>query len=267
MRQVKIQKKSKIDPPYSIVESAAVAERPSLDSLSYELYKVILPLFGPHILSALNHMLATDSLTPSLCCSIVCLIPKVGGVPTAFQLHPSTLLNTDCKLLTKMPVNRFLPVLPNFLTATQLCSVKGRTIFDGTAAALSTASFLHQHQLHGYLVSLDFFNAYDRVCLQWVDLVLEAMGFGPVLHHWVATLHGGATTTLMLHSLSPEVATTFSLRQGDPFALLLFIIQEEQFLCRLQSLLHGLHFAGLREASRAYMDDVSSLSSKLSDLP
>ena len=248
------------------VESAAAAKSPGLDGLSYELYKVMLPLVGPHLLSALNHMLATDSLTPSLRRGVVRLLPKVGGVPTASQLRPITLLNTDYKLLTKMLVNRFLPVLPNLLTATQLCSVKGRTIFDGAAAVLSAASFLHQHQLPGYLVSLDFFHAYDRVCLQWVDLVLEAMGFGAVLRRWVAALHRGATATFMLHSLSPEVAAIFSLRQGDPFALILFIIQEEPFLCRLQSLLHGLRFAGLREASLGYVDDVSGLSSKLSDL-
>ena len=99
-----------------------------------------------------------------------------------------------------MFVNRFLPVLPDILTSTQLCSVQGCSIFDGAATVLSAATFLHQHNLPGYLVSLDFFHAYDRVCLQWVDLVLEAMGFGPVLCRWVADLHRGATATFMLHS-------------------------------------------------------------------
>ena len=92
-----------------------------------------------------------------------------------------------------MFVNRFLPVIPDILTATQLCSVQGRSIFDGAAAVLFATSFVHQHQLPGFLVSLDFFHAYDRVCLQRMDLVLGAMGFGPVLCRWVAALPCDAT--------------------------------------------------------------------------
>ena len=248
------------------VEAAAASKSPGLDGLSYELYKVIFPLVGPPLLSALNHMLATGSLVPSMTKGVVRLLPKVKGIPTAAQLRPITLLNTDYKLLSKMLVNRFNPILPSILKTTQLCSVPGRTIFDGAAAVLSASTFLHQHQLPGYIVSLDFFHAYDRVCLTWVDLVLQAMGFGPTLRKWVTVLHKNATASFILHSLSPEVATTFSLRQGDPFALILFIIQEEPFLHRLQSLLNGLRFAGLREASLGYVDDVSVLSSKTSDL-
>jgi hypothetical protein len=76
----------------------------------------------------------------------------------ASQLRPITLLNTDYKLLTKMMVahfGRLLPVQPS-VKAMQLCSVWGRSIFDGPASILSAAEFLHSHQLPGYLFSLDF---------------------------------------------------------------------------------------------------------------
>ena len=46
----------------------------------------------------------------------------------ASQLRPITLLNTDYKLLTKMFVARLLPLLPSVLQATQLCSIRGRSI-------------------------------------------------------------------------------------------------------------------------------------------
>ncbi|MBM3939095.1 MAG: hypothetical protein FJ333_10665, partial [Sphingomonadales bacterium] len=132
--------------------------------------------------------------------------------------------------------------------------------------AVSAASFLHQHNMPGYLVSLDFYHAYDRVCMAWVDQVLEAMGFGRVLRGWVATLHRGASAVFMLHGLSREIEVIFSMRQGDPLAQILFVIQEEPFLLRLEASLHGLRYAGLREASLAYVDDVSVLSSKIEDL-
>jgi hypothetical protein len=39
----------------------------------------------------------------------------------------------------------------------------------------------------------DFYHAYDRVCLPYVDKVLEAAGFGLAFREVVATLHRGAT--------------------------------------------------------------------------
>jgi hypothetical protein len=133
-------------------------------------------------------------------------------------------LSVDYKILTKMLVARLLNVLPSVLHATQLCSVRGRSIFDGAAAVLSAAEYLHRRGVPGFLLSLDFFHAYDRVSIQWLDRVLEAMGFGAVLRHWVATLHRRASACFMLHTLSPDMAVEFSIRQGDPAASVFFVI-------------------------------------------
>ena len=85
------------------------------------------------------------------------------------------------------------------------------------------------------------------------------MGFGPVLRQWVSTLHRDTSACFMLHSLSPDLATIFSLRQGDPFAGILFTIHMEPFLVKLEELLRGLFVAHFREASLGYMEDVAGL--------
>jgi hypothetical protein len=139
------------------VAGAAASRAPGLDGLSCELYKKVLPIIGPQFLAALNDMLAADLLPASFCRGVVRLLPKVQGVPTAAQFCPITLLGADYKLLTKMFVDRQLPVLPDLLTVGQLCSVGGRSIFDGAAAILSAVESLHHHRRPGYVVSLDFF--------------------------------------------------------------------------------------------------------------
>ena len=245
-----------LDELAAAVNGAAASKSPGLDGLSYELYKTVLPLVGPSLLAAFNHMLARGELGPSLCAGVVRLLPKVAGVPTAAQLRPITLLNTDYKILTKMFVARLLPVLPDVLQATQLCSVRGRSIFNES---------LHQRRRPGFVLSLDLFHAYDRVSLSWVDTVLAALGFGPLFRRWIAVLHTGATATFMLHKLSPALAILFSIRQGDPLAMLLFVIQLEPLLHYLQGHLAGLRMAGLREASLGYVDDVAVLSDSDSD--
>jgi hypothetical protein len=87
------------------------------------------------------------------------------------------------------------------------------------AAILLAAEALRRGRWPGFLVSLDFFHAYDRVSLQWVDWVLRAMGFGRLFRRWVAALHWGARAAFMLHNLSPVLLILFSVRQGDPLAM------------------------------------------------
>ena len=248
------------------VEGAAPHKSPGLDGLSYELYKATFTEVGPPLLDAFNAMLAEGLLTASLRRGAVRLLPKVAGVPMASQLRPITLLTTDYKLLTKILVARLIPVLPSVLRSTQLCSVRGRSIFDGPASILSSAEYLHRHQKPGYLLSLDFFHAYDRVSLPWLDKVMEAMGFGIIFRGWVATLHRDVSAAFLLHNISPFILILFSIRQGDPLAALLFVIYLEPFLVRLEASLRGLQVAHFREASFGYMDDVTVLGSHLSDI-
>jgi hypothetical protein len=102
-----------------------------------------------------------------------------------------------------------------------------------------------------------------RVSMDWVDRVLEAMGFGLIFSGWMATLHRGASASFLLFNISSVLAILFSIRQGDPLAALLFIIYLEPFLVRLEAVLPGLRLANIREA---YMDNVQALGDDLQDI-
>jgi exonuclease III len=141
------------------VKGAAAARAPGLDGLPYEFYKTVLAIIGPQLLKVFNQMLQDGSLVASMRSGVVRLIPKVQGVPTAAQFRPITLLGADYKILTKMFVGRLMEVLPTLLQAGQLCSVRGRSIFDGAVSLLSAVEYLHQKQIPGYVISLDFFHA------------------------------------------------------------------------------------------------------------
>jgi hypothetical protein len=123
-----------------------------------------------------------------------------------------------------------------------------------------------RHNLPGFLLSLDFFHAYDRVSLDWLDQVIEAMGFGLIFRGWIKTLHRGASASFLLHKISPALAIFFSIRQGDPLGALLYIIYIKPFLVRLEAALSGLRVANICEASFGYMDDVEFLGDTLEDI-
>jgi hypothetical protein len=101
-------------------------------------------------------------------------------------------LNTDYKLLTKVSVARLMKDLPTILHKSQLCSVRDRNIMQGAISLWSTAKFIRQCKRRGFMMNLDFYHVYDRVCLPYVDRILEAMGFGLIFRGVVAILQSGA---------------------------------------------------------------------------
>ena len=238
---------------------AARGRSPGLNGLPYEFYVAVFPVIEVCLVEALNVMLEDGQLAASLWVGGVRLLPKVAGVPGAHQLRPITLLSCDYKLMTKVMVRRLINILPTVLTTSQLCSVKGRSIYDGITAILSVVEARQRQKRPGFLLNLDFFHAYDRVCMPYVDRVLEVMGFGDIFRGWVRTLHSGAEAVFLLSQLSRSVPITFSVRQGDPLAMLLYIIQLEPFLWTLHRALPGLDVAGIVELAFAYVDDVDIL--------
>ena len=102
----------------------------------------------------------------------------------------------------------------------------GRSIFDGCVALLLVVEACHRGHRPGFIFNLDFFHAFHKVCLFYLDSVLEAMGFGTTFRAGVATLHSRAIATFLMQTLSREIPVEFLVRQGDPLAALLFNIQE-----------------------------------------
>jgi hypothetical protein len=112
-----------------------------------------------------------------------------------------------------------------------------------------------------------FLHAYDRVCLDYVDKVLEIMNFGPGFRSAVATLHREATACFLLQRPSADIPVKFSIRQGDPLSLPLFVIQQEPFLWRLHNDLPGLTIGEEEVKEEGYVDDVDALGDNDSYFP
>ena len=120
-------------------------------------------------------------------------------------------------------------------------------------ALLSVVEACHRGHWPGFIFNLDFFHAFHKVCLFYLDSVLEAMGFGTTFRAAVATLHSRAIATFLMQTLSREIPVEFLVRQGDPLAALLFNIQLEPFLSVLHPLLPGLAMGDVQELVEAYM--------------
>ena len=187
------------------------------------------------------------------------MAPTVSGVPQVDELRPITLLNSDYKILTKLFVMRMLPILFFIIKSGQLCTVGRKNILFGVSNILSSLHFIKKNNLGACLISLDFFKAYDRVMISFLVLVMRKMNFSEKFCNWMKMLHVGAKTRFILQFLTKPVEVSFSIRQGDPLAMILYIIYIEPLLLYLEKVLVGIRVAGVPQCIEAYCDDVNVL--------
>ena len=91
-----------------------------------------------------------------------------------------------------------------------------------------------------FLVSYDMYKAYDRVMLSYLVKVMQAMDFPATFVDWVLMLHEGATTRFILKFLTDPIKVLFSIRQGDPLSMLLYIIYIDPLLMMIKKMTKSL---------------------------
>ena len=114
------------------------------------------------------------------------------------------------------------------------------------------------------MVSLDLFKVYDRVMVDFLILVMRKMNFSEKFCNWVKMLHVGAKTKLILEFLTKAIEVSFSIRQEDPLAMILYIIYIEPLLLFLEKNLVGIRVAGVPQCIEAYCDDINILINRMS---
>ena len=260
-----LENKIKIEELRNIVKSSDNNKSPGLDGLSYEFYKATLHLKESDLLEVLQCQLDRGRIVKSNTEGVTRLCPKVEGVPAVDELRPITLLNCDYKLLSKWLVLRVKPKLPLIIKSGQLCTVGKKNILFGVSNVLSSLFQVQREGRQACLISLDFFKAYDRVLLDFLAKVMHKMNFGSTFISWILMLHQGAKTRFLLGFITRAIQIMFSIRQGDPLAMILYIIYVEPLLINLEQSLSGLKLASVRQTLEAYCDDINILTDDMQD--
>ena len=120
--------------------------------------------------------------------------------------------------------------LPKVIKSGQLCTVEGKNILFGVNNVISSVLYANQKNVGACLLSLEFFKAYDRVYLKFLFTVMKKMGLGEKFIAWIEMLHADAKTCFLLANLTDPILLSFSIRQGDPLAMLLYIIYVKPLL-------------------------------------
>ena len=120
--------------------------------------------FGEHLLNSYNEAFVNGQLSVSQRRGVITLIPKEDScLIDLSNWRRITLLNVDCKILTKTIARRIEPVLPNIIHSDQSGFIKGRYIGQNVRLLCDIMEYPDTNKLPGILLFLDFKKPFDSI--------------------------------------------------------------------------------------------------------
>ena len=233
---------------FSVKGSSAPGE----DGLTGVFYQKFWHIVGPALTKEIHGFFVSSILSDGWNHTQLSLIPKVHKPVRMQDLRPISLCSVQYKIISKILCNRLKRFLPSLISETQGAFVAGRLISDNILIA---HEMVHGLRTNGRVdaefmaIKTDMSKAYDRVEWNFLEILMEKMGFDSKWIHWIMSCVSSVSYSVLLNGnahgfIKPERG----LRQGDPLSPFLFILCAEALVSRLNQseaagCLHGIRLA------------------------
>ncbi|XP_057432405.1 uncharacterized protein LOC130725171 [Lotus japonicus] len=197
---------------------------PGVDGFQAFFYKQYWHILGHDLHTMVADAFVASKGESSLLETFIVLIPKVENPLRFKDLRPISLCNVAYKVITKVLVNRFRPLLDELVGPLQGSFIPGRRTKDNIILAQEVMHTIHTYKRRGGLVALkiDLEKAYDRVSWDFLRATLYDFGFPPSIVDLIMWGVQSASISILWNGTKLESFTPQrGLRQGDPLSVIL----------------------------------------------
>ncbi|GLT96020.1 hypothetical protein SLE2022_136690 [Rubroshorea leprosula] len=156
------------------------SKAPGPDGMNASFYKNYLHIIGEDITAITLDFLNNGIMEKDINLTHIVLIPKVKCPSSMKEFQPISLCNVLYKVISKVLTNRLKSVLPQIISKNQSAFVPGRLIYDNVMVAFEAIHHL-KHKRAGQrgdmAVKVDLSKAFDRVEWNFLEDIMQAMGF------------------------------------------------------------------------------------------
>ncbi|GLU05147.1 hypothetical protein SLE2022_222630 [Rubroshorea leprosula] len=258
-----------LERPFTIEEieeglrSCDGSKAPGPDGFNFNFIKFAWSTMKDDFVNFLQEFHRHGRLVKGLNSSFLTLIPKKLNPVQFKEYRPISLIGCLYKLLAKVLANRLKKVMANIISDSQSAFVGGRQLVDSVLILNEAVDEVKRRKQESFIFKADFEKAYDCVDWDFLDWMMDRMGFGAKWRKWIRECLSTARISILINgSPTMEFTTSKGLRQGDPLSPFLFLLVGEG-LCGLvkkaesEGLFQGVDIgtSGMRLSLLQFADD------------
>ncbi|KAK3220120.1 hypothetical protein Dsin_014090 [Dipteronia sinensis] len=226
--KVKLEGNFSIEEAWEALCSCDGNKAPGPDGLNLNFIKENWVVIREDFLKFLKEFFKDGSIVKELNNTFIALIPKVSKPTTLKEFRPISLVGSKYKILAKILANRIKKVMNSVIGENQMAFIQNRQLVDSYVIAKEIIQNWRKEMEGGLIVKIDFEKAYDSVDFQFLDTMMEGMGFGYRWRQWIrCCISTPAMSILVNGSPTPQFKIERGLRQGDLLSPFLFNIVTE----------------------------------------
>jgi hypothetical protein len=184
-------------------------------------------------------------LPKAITASFFTLVSKKDHPQALSDYRPICLVSSLYKLLSKVLAARLKMVLGKVISKIQSAFLPNRQILDGVLVVNELLDLAKRRKGKCLFFKVDFERAYDTVNWNFLDYMMDRMGFAVGWHRWIrACIFQSSMSVLVNGSPTGDFMVDKGLRKGDPLSPFLFLIVAEGLTCLMckavdNKVLHG----------------------------
>ena len=242
---------------------------PGSDGLTAQFYKIFKKLILTDLYEVFNNIFLKGKMPKTMREAIVKLLYKKNDHKNIRNWRPISLLNTDYKILSKIIVNRLIPIFENYILPQQCTGLPGRRIENIHYNIQSILEMVNQKNENLAIMSIDFEKAFDKISHQFIFKIMEKLKLGKTVIKFIKLIYKDIFSKIEINgALTKKINIKRGIRQGCPLSMLLFVICTDVLTRKIikNEKIEGITFQKVNFKIAQYADDTTFAFKKIDEI-